>query len=407
MNAIRFNFTIPRYVLGVIASKIYPPLLWNGPSCTSFKQIPEPQLPGQEWVKIRTQMAGICGTDTGTITLKTSPYFVPLSSFPLTLGHENVGIISEVGEQVEGWKIGDRVIAEPTLWCAPRGFGKEDWCEFCLKGETNRCANTTRSELAPGWGIGGCRDTGGSWSPLFTAHQSQLYRVPESVSDENAILVEPFACGLHAALQNMPADEETVLILGAGSMGLMQLAGLRAAGSKARILITARYPFQVAAAERLGADLVLTGGDLYQQIADECGGRLYKPPIGKRVLAGGVDTTFDCVGSDSTVNDALRLTKAGGRVVVVGMPGLTFGVDWAPIFDNELTVIASYTYNHANVWQGQTRSTFEISLELMEKGELDLSWMITHRYPLNDFDRALRENFNKRQHPVIKAVFEF
>jgi threonine dehydrogenase-like Zn-dependent dehydrogenase len=93
--------------------------------------------------------------------------------------------------------------------------------------------------------------------------------------------------------------------------------------------------------------------------------------------------------------------------VVVGMPGLTFGIDWAPIFDNEITVTASYTYNHANIWQGQTRSTFAIALEMMEKEGLDLSWMITHRYPLTAFDQALRENFNKRQHPVIKAVFEF
>jgi len=407
MNAIQFNFTVPRYVFGLIANKVYQPLLWSGLSCTSLKQVPEPELPGPEWVKVRTRLAGICGTDMGTITLKTSTYYEPLSSFPLTLGHEQVGVIADIGERVQGWQVGDRVIAEPTLWCEPRGFAKEDWCEFCQKGEVNHCTNTTQGNLAPGWGIGGCKDTGGSWSPVFTAHQSQLYRVPDTISDENAMLVEPFAIGLHAALQHMPADDETVLIIGAGVIGLMQLAGLRAAGSQARILITARYPFQAEAAKRLGADVILNGGDLYQQIADHNGGILFSPTIGKRVLVGGVDVTFECVGRDSTLDDALRLTKAGGKVVSVGMPGLARGIDWSPIFDNELTVTASYIYHHAEQWQGQTRSTFEIALEMMENGSLDLGWMVSRRYPVTEFDRALRENSNKRQHPIIKAVFEF
>ncbi len=407
MEAIQFNFTLPRYVFGLLAAKFYPPLTWSGLSCTSLQQVPEPDLPGPQWVKIHTQLAGICGTDIGTITLSTSTYYQPLSSFPLTLGHEQVGVIAEIGPQVEGWQVGDRVVVEPTLWCAPRGFPKAEWCEFCRKGEVNRCTNTTLGDLAPGWGTGGCRDTGGSWSPAFTAHQSQLYRVPEHVSNENALLIEPFAVGLHAALQYMPPDESTVLIIGAGAIGLMLLAALRAAGSRARILITARYPFQVEAAKRLGADMVLNGGDLYKQIMEQNGSRLYSPTVGKRVLIGGVDITFECVGRDSTLDDALRLTKAGGKVVEVGMPGVTKGIDWSPIFDNELTVTSSYIYHHAEPWHGQLRSTFEIAIEMMARDGLDLSWMISGRYPLSSYDRALRENNNKRRHPIIKAVFEF
>lgn len=407
MKAIRFNLTIPRYVAGKIAEKIYPPLLWRGLSCTSLRDVPEPELPGAEWVKIKTHFAGICGTDTGTIYLHTSTYYDPFSSYPFTFGHEQVGVVSELGEAVEGWQVGDRVVVEPTLWCAPRGFPEEDWCEYCQRGEVNRCSNRIYGSLAPGLSIGACRDTGGSWSPVFTAHQSQLFRVPESVSDENAMLVEPFACGLHAALQRMPAEDETVLILGAGTIGLMQLAALRAAGCRSKILVSARYPFQAAAAERLGADEVLIGSDLYEQIASRTGGEIYTPIIGKRVLVGGVDQTFECVGKDSTIDDALRLTKAGGQVVVVGVPGLAKGIDWAVIFDNELTVTASYIYNHADQWEGETRSTYQIALDMMVSGALDIGWMITHRYPLAEYDRALREIADKRNHPVIKAVFTF
>ena len=407
MKAIRFNVTIPRYILGKALGSLYPPLLWSGISCMSYQDIPEPELPGPDWVKINTRMAGICGTDMSTITLHTSTYYEPFSSSPFTLGHEQVGTIAELGPEVEGWQVGDRVVVEPHLWCAPRGFAREDWCEFCQRGETNRCTNAALGKLAPGVQIGSCADTGGSWSKVFTAHKSQLYRVPETVSDENALLAEPFACALHAALQNMPADDDTVLIIGAGTIGLMQLAALRAAGSKAKIIITARYPFQAEAAEKLGADEVLSGGDLYQQIAERTGGKLYTPLIGKRVLKGGVDHTFECVGADSTLDDAFRLTRAGGKVTIVGVPGMAKGIDWTTIFDNELTVTASYIYHHADPWRGETRSTFDIVLEMMASGTLDIGWMVNRRYPLEEYGAALRQIRDKKSQPIIKAVFEF
>jgi threonine dehydrogenase-like Zn-dependent dehydrogenase len=407
MKAIRFNVTIPRYALGKVAGAIHPSLYWSGISCMYAQDVPEPDLPSPDWVKIDTRLAGICGSDLGTITLHTSTYYEPFSSSPFTLGHEQVGLITEVGPEVQGWQAGERVIIEPILWCAPRGYARDKWCKYCLKGEINKCLNLAHGALSPGLHTGACKDTGGSWSKTFTAHQSQLYRVPNSVSDENALLVEPFACGLHAALQNMPKDEDTVLILGAGTIGLMQLAGLRAAGSKAKIIITARYPFQAEAAERLGADEVLRGGDLYAQIAERTEGQLYQPILGKQVLVGGVDMTFECVGADGTLDDALRLTRPGGRVVVVGVPGIAKGVDWTAIFDKELTVTAAYSYHHAEKWRGQTRSTFDIALEMMASGALDIGWMVSRRYPLDDYKQALADFMDKKNQPIIKSVFEF
>jgi threonine dehydrogenase-like Zn-dependent dehydrogenase len=407
MKAIRFNFTIPRYIFGRVAEKIYPPLLWNGLSCTSFKEVPEPDLPGPEWVKIRSHLSGICGTDTNTVYLYTSTYYEPLASFPFTLGHENVGTMVEVGPSVQGWQVGDRVTIEPTLWCAPRGFVPAQWCEPCKAGRTNLCSNTTKGDLSPGWGIGACTETGGSWSPVFTAHHSQLYRIPDNVSDENALLVEPFAVGLHAALKNMPVDSETVLILGAGTVGLMQLAALRSLGSKAEILITARYPFQAEAAHKLGASEVLSDGDLFSQIAERTNGIVFKPQIGKKIMVGGVDRTFECIGNDGTLDAALRMTKPGGHVIVVGIPGMVRGLDWSSIFIQELNVSASYLYDHAAQWNGKTTSTFEIALEMMSAGAVDLGWMVTHRYPLEEYDTALRQIADKKRFPVIKPVFEF
>ncbi len=407
MKAIRFNINKPRYAVGLALKRLYKPVLWNGLSNTSIQEIPEPDLPGDEWVQIKTRYGGICGTDMSTIQLETSPYYSPFSSSPFTLGHENVGTIAEVGKGIDGWKVGERVIAEPTLWCAPRGFSKEDWCEYCARGVVNQCLHTLQGDIDAGLIIGACRATGGSWSRYFTAHQSQLYRVPENINDENALLVEPFACGLHAALQYFPDDDETVLIIGAGTIGLMQLAALRALGSRADILVSARYHFQADAARKLGATQVLNGGDLYAQVAEYTGASLHKAIIGKRVLIGGVARTFECVGSGSALDDALRLTRTQGHVVIVGVPGIVNKVDLTALFDKELQVNASYIYHHAESYQGKTRRTYEIALEMMASGQVDLGWMVNRRYKLDEYGKAFKQIGNHKRHAIIKAVFEF
>ncbi len=407
MKAIQFNLTIPRYALGLALGRVYPAALWNGLSCTSMKDVPEPQLPGPEWVRIRTRLAGICGTDTSTITLKTSPYFSPFSESPFTMGHENVGDILEVGSAAGEWQVGQRVVVNPFLWCGPRGYAPAEWCEPCQRGENNLCQRYAEGGLRPAIFMGSSRETGGSWSSVFAMHKSNLYAVPDNVSDENALMVEPFACGLHAALMDFPADDETILILGAGTIGLAQLAALRALGSRARIIVSARYGFQAEAAQRLGADEVLQVGDLYAALAERTGAKIYKPLIGKRVVVGGVDRVYECVGSDSVLDDAMRLTRSGGTVMVVGMPGQVRGLDWTAIFSQELKVRAAIGYNHAEMFKGKAHRAFQLSLDLMAAGQVDLGALVNRRYRLEDYGRALREQGDKRRHPVVKAVFEF
>ena len=407
MKAVQFNFTIPRYALGLALGSILPSILWSGLSTTSLKEVPPPKLPAADWLRIKTHLGGICGTDLGAIHLHTSPYYSPFSSFPFTFGHENVGTISELGAEVKGWNLGDRVVVEPTLWCAPRGFAKKDWCEYCARGEVSLCQNFTKGTLAPGIITGTARDTGGSWSQNFVAHQSQIYRVPEKLSDENALMIEPFACGLHAALIDFPKDDETILILGAGTIGLVTLAALRALGSRARILVSARYDFQGQAAQRLGADEIIVGGDLYEHIARKTDALILKPTIGKRIVQGGVDRVYECVGSDRALDDANRLARSGGKIVIVGVPGLAKGIDWTAIFSQELKVIAATQYHHAEQYKGKQWRTFDLAMDLLTSEVVDLGWMVSQRYQIEDFRDALNHLRNKKRHPIIKAVFEF
>ena len=407
MQAVQFNFTYPRYALGLALGRFFPSILWNGLSTTALREVAPPELPGPDWARIHTIMGGVCGTDLGAIYLHTSPYYSPFSSFPFTFGHENVGRIAELGAEIEGWEVGERVVVEPTLWCQPRGFAEDDWCEFCKQGQINRCQHYAQGDLAPGVIIGTARDTGGSWSENFVAHRSQLYRLPDAISDENALMIEPFACGLHAVLVDFPADDETILILGAGTIGLVTLAALRALGSKAHVLVSARYEFQAEAARRLGADEVLLGGDLYAQVAERTGATLLKPAIGKRVQLGGADRVYECVGSDGALDDANRLARSGGKVVIVGVPGLAKGVDWAAIFSQELTLLAADRYGHSDAYQGEQWRTYDLAIDLLAKGKVDLGWMVSRKYALKDYQQALRDLRDKHNHPIIKAAFAF
>jgi L-iditol 2-dehydrogenase len=406
MKAIRFHAAIPRYATGLVLARVSRPLLWRGRACTVYEDIPPPKLPGPAWVRVHTRLGGICGSDLSAIHLRASLYYTAYTSFPYTFGHENIGTLAEVGAEARDWQVGERVVVEPTLWCAPRGFARSEWCPCCSRGEINLCQKITEGIIAPGLMTGICRDTGGSWSESFVAHPAQLYRVPDSVSDENALMVEPFCVGLHAALQHMPADDETVLVLGAGTIGLCTVAALRALGSRATILIAARYPFQREAALRLGASAVI-GEDVYAEVARRTGAMLRRPRMGKQVMLGGAHRTFECVGSESALDDALRLTTNGGQVILVGVPGTPKEVDWTSIFVHELTVAAAYTYHHAEHWQGQTWRTFDLALHLMATEQVDLSWMVTHRFPLAEYDRAFRLLDLKGHSGVIKAVFEF
>lgn len=408
MKAIRFNPTIPRYLAGKFFGKIFPSFYWSGFSCTTFEIVPEPELFGEEWVVIKTRYGGICGSDMSAIRLHASPYMTPLTSFPSTFGHENIGVICHAGSAVDRFQEGERVVVEPALWCKPRGF--DDLCPYCQRGEINRCERVTQGDLSPSLSIGFSKDTGGSWSRYFLAHQSQLYRLPDSVDDENGLMVEPFATGLHAVLNNLPSEGDSILIVGSGTIALCTLVAMRAFGLKNQIHFLARYPFQAEAAIRLGADevVVTSGGiDYYAEISRLSGAQILKPIIGKRLLLGGYDQVYECVGSDIALDDALRFTQNGGLVVLVGVPGIANGVDWSAIFIHELQLKSSYIYNHAEDFNGRQRSTFDIAIDWMESGRVDLGWMITHKFKIDEYRKALELQSKRAENHAFKTVFEF
>ncbi len=403
MRALQFDDSIPRYILAKALGRFFPGVYWSGLGCLRYREVAEPALPGPDWVRVRTRYGGICGSDLNAITLHDSPSVSAYTSFPFTLGHENVGTIAEVGPAVQGFVVGERVVVDPLLGCVARGF--TDLCAPCARGDYGVCERRTEGTIAAGTMIGYCATTGGSWSPSFVAHQSQPVRVPQSVSDEDAALTDPFATALHAVLRCPPPESGAVLVLGAGVIGLCIVAALRALGYSNRILVVARHPFQVELARHYGADEIIRPGD-EAGLAEALPAHLHRPMLGKPFVSGGAEAIYECVGSDASLDTAVRFTREGGAMVLVGLAAIPRGIDWTSIWLKEIAVLGSYAYGF-ETWAARRVRTFELALELMAAGKVDLSPLLTHRFPLSEYRKALAAATQKSRHRLVKAAFVF
>ncbi|MEM3139183.1 MAG: zinc-binding dehydrogenase [Archaeoglobaceae archaeon] len=361
---------------------------------------PEPRLPAENWLKVKTRLCGICGSDIRLITLSESFYLFPLTSFPLIPGHEVVGIVEEVGKEVRDFQPGDRVVIDPALSCRVR---KLELCESCKKGHLAVCQNTDRGIISPGIFTGICRDTAGGWAEYLVAHESQLVKVPKSISDENAVFAEPLAVGIHSALRAFPEEDQKVAVVGCGIIGLMTISALRHLGFSGEILGIEKNSKLVDIAKRFGADEVIAG-DPVEEIANRIGGRVYKPPRGKKLfVGGGVDVVFECVGTAEAVDTALRIAKPLGKVVIAGTVSKVC-LDLAPIFSKELEVIGTFGCGYEEI-DGERKRTFDIAIEMLKNK--DFSELLTHTFSLKDYKKALWTAINKKKSGAIKVAFKF
>jgi threonine dehydrogenase-like Zn-dependent dehydrogenase len=255
--------------------------------------------------------------------------------------------------------------------------------------------------------IGTTRGLGGSWGEMFVAHETQLVRVTDAVTDPEAVLVEPFACSVHAVRSAMPASGERVLVIGAGSIGLLTIAALKALAPASHVTVLARHPFQAEHATRLGADgVVFARGEYLGQLAEAGRARLLEPIIGKPVGVGGFDRTFICIGGAHATDDAMRVTRAGGTLVLLGNSARMDGVDWTPLWLKELTVRGSLCYGEHR--HGSPASNaFREATELIAARRVTLAPLVTHVYSLADYRSALATAMDKKASGSIKVAFKF
>lgn len=396
MQAIRYHLSLPRFLLARTLGHRFPSLYYGPLSCVRLEEIPEPALPGPEWARVRLRLAGICGTDLGTLTGKASPALSPFASFPAVLGHEMVGEVVEVGPSAKGVHLGQRVVVDPYLPCQVREVSP---CPACQQGNPYVCHNVAKGRFSPAMLLGFCGDLPGAWGEQVVAHVSQLHAVPAALSDEQAVLAEPLSICLHAVQRRLPRPGSQVLILGAGTIGLLTLAALRLLDLPVRVAMVARYPFQRELAQALGADAVY--GDALEAALKETGARLYRPLLGRPVLMGGFEWVYDCAGNRRSLNDALRAAGSNGTVVLVGTAGEISHLDWSFVWAKELTVIGTMGYGSPQTW--------DLALQKMAaRPGYPLARLVTHRFPLAQYRQALRLNVSGHgRSQSVKTVFDF
>ena len=397
MRALQVRRNVAKLGIARIASAVSPTMAAKmGP--LDLRTIDDPSCPGgvnaTGWHQVKTRLAGICGSDISLVEGHASTYFEDWVSFPFVPGHEVVGELES----------GQRVILEPVLGHAARGLPLPFEGASPADGDdyAHLAMDSNGGALEAGIQTGFCCSTGGGWAPWFWAHESQLHHIDSSMPDERAVLVEPLAGGIHAALLSRASlagiEHPVVAVLGAGTMGLAAIAGLKRYVPEARIVVGARYPHQQAFAKALGADVVVPDSQLQSAVRRQVGGMV----VGGQ-LTSGAHVTIDAVGSNSSVVDALAMTKPRGRVVLLGMPA-DVTLDLTGLWHRETELKGAYTYGTETLADGSTVKTFDLAVDTANHFEAER--LLSATYRLADHVDAIAHAATAGRRGAVKIAFD-
>jgi threonine dehydrogenase-like Zn-dependent dehydrogenase len=335
-------------------------------------------------------LTGICGSDLATVEGHASTYFEHWVSFPFVPGHEIIGTLDS----------GERVVIEPVLGHAARGA--ELPFPDAAPGDGDDYAHLAMPPLEPGIQIGFCNSTGGGWATELIAHASQIHTIASDMPDERAVLVEPVAGGIHAALLAIShaSTTETPLfaVLGAGTMGLSAIAALRKYSPQATIIVGARYPAQMRLAKTFGATSVVKPDELMRAVRHAAGCHV----VGD-YLSSGAHVTIDAVGNSDSIALSLRMTRPRGRIVLMGMPS-EVTTDLTGLWHRETQLMGAYTYGTETLPNGTKKRTFLMAIELAN--EIRAEQMLSATYPLSEYQQALRHASEAGARGAIKVAFD-
>jgi len=324
-----------------------------------IEEYEKPKITRSE-VLIKTSFCGICGSDIAAYLGK-NPFVHP----PIVLGHEVSGIIEDIGESVRGLKKGDRVIVEPLKTC-----GK---CYNCRIGNYNQCESLK---------IMGCQFDG-AFCEAFVAQAERVYRIPDTLSLQVASLIEPLSVAVHAIRRGGVKADDNIVIIGDGPIGILTAAVAREVAANALVVGISDEKLRVA--EFCGAKHVInvtTERNVIKRIKE---------------IFPRVDATFECVGHTAeTLDLALKLTRMGGRVVVLGLFERAVPVEVSHIQGKELEVLGSRVYISWDVKQ---------AIKLAEKLSDRLQRLITKIFPLKDVEQAFRYIIENRDR-VLKVLIK-
>ncbi len=303
----------------------------------SVERVDDPACAPDE-VIVQIAQCGICGTD---VHIYHNEY---MSDFPLIPGHEFAGTVVEIGSAVRNVRKGDRVAVDPNLYCGE--------CDFCRNEQANHCSN---------WqGIGITR--GGGFAQYVAAPARACYLLPEGMNDQQASFIEPLACVVHALKRFRPAAGDSVLLFGAGPMGLLLVQALRNNGA-ARVVVVDKQPDRLALAERFGG-IPVQAGPAAEAMLRELSPR-------------GFPAVVDATGVPAVVEGAFAYLRPRGQYLQFGVTpnGATVKVSPYDIFHNDWTIYGSFALCY----------TFLPAIEMLAHGAVDVSPLVSDTLPLADF----------------------
>jgi threonine dehydrogenase-like Zn-dependent dehydrogenase len=397
VKALVFRHNLAREAASAIGGRVDRRAFVSRAAPVRLEDVDEQPLPAPDWVRVRTTFSGLCGSDVKQILLNGSRDnpLTALVSFPHVLGHEVVGRKIDTDE---------RVVLNPWLSCLPRGIDPP--CPACLAGRYPWCRNFRAGDLPAGIHIGNCATAAGAHAERFAAHASQLFAIPDGVSDEAAVLADPVSVSLRSILlAPPPAGRRPVLVYGSGTLALAAIALLRHLYPGTEVWAAVRAGSRAALAARLGAHAVLPSApdDLVAQVAHRTGATPLVPWSKRDWLQDGPAVVYDTIGSTETVETALRLLATGGTLVVSGVePPKRF--EWTPLYFKELHVIGSNGFGLEEVG-GVAKHAMLHYFDFVAAG-LDLTPVITHRFPLERWDEAVLALKDARRTGAVKVLLE-
>ncbi len=312
----------------------------RGVGDVGVEERPVPQ-PAADEVLVEIGSVGVCGSDIHYYEHgRIGPYVVDA---PLVLGHEAGGVVAAVGAEVTTLEVGQRVSIEPGVPCRR--------CAQCLAGRYNLCPDVRFFATPP---------YDGAFAQFVTMPAAFVYAVPDAISDDAAGLIEPLSVGVWACRRAQLAPGSTVLVTGAGPIGLIAAQTARAYGADS-VTVTDVNPHRLRLAEQLGLGTV----DVSQTSLAESGIE--------------ADALLECSGNARATWDAVSTLARAGRVILVGMGGDTVQLPLSYVQDRELTITGAFRY--ANTWP--------TAIRLAASGRVDLDAMVTGHYGLDDVESAL------------------
>ena len=278
---------------------------------------------------------------------------------------------------------------------------------MCAQGEPHCCRNIDKGVVGPGLMIGACSDTGGGWGDSFIAHHSQVYRLPDSMQTESAIIIPELARALKAVLRNPPSPGDRVIIMGAGSLGLLTVLVLQMLGYDVNLLMIAEHPFELDMARRITGEKVTladAAGAALEEVAEFVGGSVRYPRSGRLSLEGGADIVYDTTGHQDLMRDALSFAGEGKRFVMTAMKQ-TRSLDLASVWHKGVKILGP-GWSKREFFEGATNDIFNIALALIQRNSLPVSDLLSHRFTLDQHHEAFSALEHRSTSHAVKVILQ-